>query len=255
MRVLACGALAAITAGCAGSPARGVPDPLGRSADSGEYAAFMGTGEEELSGQAFLTTKAGDVKLAAGRQVTLDPATGYARAWFRRYGTDVDRFAVPANDSLFRAARRTATANSEGRFRFTALKPGQYLVRSLVTWEAEGDSVRQGGVVAALATAGDADSPELVISRLFTADSAAMLGVELVIQEALGTRAYRSLGRVTGVACETEWEEPARQDLLLQAGRKGADAVIQAQCRKRGVDVRRGCLNRIECEGEGIVWR
>jgi hypothetical protein len=51
----------------------------------------------------------------------------------------------------FVAARKTTTADAEGRFRFTRLVAGTYLVRSMVTWQGRGDSVRQGGVVAALA--------------------------------------------------------------------------------------------------------
>jgi hypothetical protein len=39
-----------------------------------------GVGQLERRGQAFLTTEAGNVKVAAGRLVTLDPATTYARA-------------------------------------------------------------------------------------------------------------------------------------------------------------------------------
>jgi len=42
-------------------------------ADSAEYAAYEGQGTLELRGQAFLTSPSGDVKLAAGRLVTLDP--------------------------------------------------------------------------------------------------------------------------------------------------------------------------------------
>ena len=47
-----------------------------------EYEAFAGVVQLELRGQAFLTTEAGNVKVAVGRLVTLDPATTYARAWF-----------------------------------------------------------------------------------------------------------------------------------------------------------------------------
>ena len=137
--------------GCAPPTPIGVPRPLGLVADPQEYAPYSSSGSKALSGQAFLTTRGGDVKLAAGRLVTLDPATKYAKEWFRRFGADSRRFDVPAPDSLFIKARRTSTANAEGRFRFSDLPPGDYIIRSMVTWETgSAYSGLQGGVVASL---------------------------------------------------------------------------------------------------------
>ena len=124
--------------------------PLIVAADPAEYDAFAGSGAAELRGQAFLVTDGGEVKHAAGRVVTLDPATRYARQWFRRYGADAEYYQFAAPDSQFRLARRTAVAEAEGRFRFGRLMPGPYIVRSVVTWAMEEDSVEQGGVVGAL---------------------------------------------------------------------------------------------------------
>jgi hypothetical protein len=113
-----------LPAACASSLRNDGPAPFLRIADSAEYAAYIRNGTLEPAGQAFLTTKDGAVKPAAGRLVTLDPATSYARAWFRRFGADPDCFEDPAPDSCLAAARRTTVADADGRFRFARLAAG-----------------------------------------------------------------------------------------------------------------------------------
>ena len=43
--------------------------------DPAEYAPFLEEGTGVVSGQAFMKTRGGDVKLGAGNTVTLDPIT------------------------------------------------------------------------------------------------------------------------------------------------------------------------------------
>lgn len=45
-----------------------------------EYASIKVDGSETLSGQAFLTTMGGDVKVAAGQDIMLMPKTSYTDA-------------------------------------------------------------------------------------------------------------------------------------------------------------------------------
>ncbi|HLG05555.1 MAG TPA: hypothetical protein VI383_05355 [Gemmatimonadales bacterium] len=150
--------------------------------------------------------------------------------------------------------RRTATADTEGRFRFARLKPGAYLVRSVVTWKEEADSGLQGGVIAALVTVEEAADNELILSRRFTQDSAVVLGIVVASDSQLAKRPHRVIGRVTGNTCETENEALAREDLVYRAGKRGADAVARISCRKRGITLTAGCISRIECEGDAIAW-
>lgn len=243
-----------LAAGCAGSAAVVAPAPLARSSDSAEYASFAGIGGLAVSGQAFLTMAEGEVRLAAGRPVTLDPATTFARRWFGRLGADVVRFQAPAMHQEFNAARRMTVADAEGRFWFSGLRPGTYLLRSTVSWKSDADSVAQGGVVAGLVTVVEGAPNEVILHQLYTADSAAILTVAIVGDAERTGRRSRSLGRISGSSCDTEWEEPARKDLVLEAGRKGADAVVGVGCRKRGFGLMRGCLSQVVCEGEGVVW-
>jgi len=59
---------------CMGGSAGNAPIPM-LGIDSAEYAGYRTEGTLDLKGQAFLTTRSEEVKLAAGRVVTLDPAT------------------------------------------------------------------------------------------------------------------------------------------------------------------------------------
>jgi len=117
------------------------------------YAAYLAPGTATLKGQAFLTTRGGQVRTAAGREVTLDPATQFSMEWFTQRGTDLGTFLQdpPDTTGLFRRARRMVTADGDGRFEFDSLPPGAYLVRTVVTWDAPdpvwGTLTRQGGVV------------------------------------------------------------------------------------------------------------
>ena len=252
MRASGVGLMVAALASCMGGSASNPPIPM-LAIDSAEYAGFRAEGQLELKGQAFLANRAGDVKLAAGRVVTLDPATPYARTWFRKYGAEATRFEEQPEDSQFRAARRTAIADAEGRFRFAGLTPGTYLVRTLVTWQDEADSVEQGGVVAALAEV-EGFGAEVVVRERYTQESAAGLVVAILTDSELGGRRYRSIGRVTGDVCEPGSEQAARKELLVKAGQKRADAMVHVVCRKRGISLSKNCLSRIECAGEGITW-
>jgi uncharacterized protein YbjQ (UPF0145 family) len=253
MKLAAVSALVGVVTACAGSWLQVTPRPLSTVADSAEYAGFAGKGTLELDGQAFLTTRDGSVMAAAGRLVTLDPTTTYAREWFRRFGADFERFEDPAPDPRFVAARRTTVTDGEGRFRFARLLPGIYMVRSTVMWESEDWEVH-GGVVAAQVRVEEDEPNEVAVHRLYTPDQAAALGVEIVTDDELAERRYKVLGRVSGTACDTYSEEPARWDLTLQAGRKGANAVAGVVCRKRGISLAKNCISRIVCEGDAVGW-
>jgi hypothetical protein len=139
-----------------------------------EYAPYRLDGNSTITGQAFLTTRGGDVKRGAGRSVTLDPATSYTRAWYDQIGLDRDRFGEMPSDSLFRSIRRTTTADADGKFSFRNLPPGTYLVRTTVTWEVPTGSAYlptevQGGVVSVLAVVKGGETSELILNSLGSA--------------------------------------------------------------------------------------
>lgn len=138
--------------------------PLVLSSAPADYIGFGAQGTGSVAGQAFLTTRGGDVKLGAGRAVTLDPLTPFARAWYQRAGSRINGFDVSPPDSLFVINRREVVSDAEGRFQFKNVPTGQYLLRSSVTWEIPGQPL-QGGVVATLVSIGANDSVAVVLSR------------------------------------------------------------------------------------------
>lgn len=237
------------------------PRPLSVQGRPEEYVAFLQGGAGEIAGQAFLTTVGGDVKLAAGRLVTLDPATPVAREWFRRFGASVDGFAAPPPDSLVIRARRTTTANAEGRFRFTNLAPGSYIVRTVVSWMVPGTiNPMQGGVVAKLVEVQGTAPIEVVVNDVYTPDKTAMLGVELISDELLAARSFTVVGKAVGGSCQVGLFDPkptesaAKADALKKAAQLGADGVGRFTCTKYGVSFRPNCTARIMCEGDAIRW-
>ena len=255
--------LSLLCAACASSnPVPAVaPRPLALAPDSTEYVSFARPGSLELTGQAFLTTRGGDVKLAAGRMVTLDPSTSFSREWFRRFGADAGQFDIAPNERLFVSARRTTVADAQGKFRFVGLARGQYLVRTTVTWEtgsAYGDP--QGGVVAAIISVPDSTGNGVILNQVFTPSLASTLGIAVLRDNQLIVRQFRTLARVSGESCQVglleagPTEGDARSRLILSAARRGADAVAHVACTKHGMSFSPNCTSRIRCEGDAIVW-
>jgi hypothetical protein len=259
-RLVISGPALALLAGCTPVPqAAPAPRPIDVAADPSEYRAFLQGGSAELRGQAFLTTRGGEVRVAAGRLVTLDLATNYAREWFRRFGADAARFDALPPDTTFVRARKTTTANAEGRFRFSGLAPGDYIVRTTVTWEAGVSSSLQGGVVAALVSVKEGQADEVVLNQVYSPDAAAALGVRILTEDQL-SRPHRVVGRAVGVSCQVglvdspPTEAAARVDIAVNAARQNADAVTRIVCTRHGMSLRPNCTARIVCEGDAIAW-
>jgi hypothetical protein len=134
-------------------PLATIPPASVAYADS-DYAPYLKEGDATISGQAFLKTRSGDVKIGAGNVVTLDPATPHARAVIplrceavprcEYYLTHIVRQLVldenrcpqpPELDSLATQFHRTTVADASGRFSFDRLVPGSYFVSCRIVWE------------------------------------------------------------------------------------------------------------------------
>lgn len=85
-----------------------------------------------VSGQAFMKTRGGEVRYAAGNAVILEPATGHSEDVVISL---VRRHPVPPERPEIREFQKTTIADADGRFRFSDLQAGDYLVRTLVVWE------------------------------------------------------------------------------------------------------------------------
>lgn len=161
--------LVLLVAGCTGVHLmKTAPDrfrPM-TSADSLAYLPYLQAGNATIAGQAFRTTQGGDVKYAAGRTVMLDPITDYSKEYFAAIVTYGGHwYATPKSSETFSRARRTTTADAEGRFSFAAVPPGEYLVRTEVNWVGSGVTDESEGVIGATVRVAPGETKTLVVSR------------------------------------------------------------------------------------------
>jgi hypothetical protein len=107
-------------------------------AKEAEYKPYMQQGTSQIIGQAFLVQRGGGVVKAAGRNVTLDPATTIGNEWWGKAGKVWVHHALVPPSPGFVKARRTVVADADGKFSFKEIPAGKYYVCTEVTWEAGG---------------------------------------------------------------------------------------------------------------------
>jgi hypothetical protein len=129
-----------------------------------EYAELgMKEGTSGIRGQAFLTTRGGDVKLAAGRRVTLEPFVPATRSWYESHGNYFDPLSSP---DWYKRLTRETTADAEGRFSFSGLPPGEYLIRTSVTWSTGAPIGLEGGEVSLIESVAQREVKDVVVSKM-----------------------------------------------------------------------------------------
>lgn len=111
-------------------------------------------GESRIDGHAFLKKPNGRVMHAAGEFVWLIPATPYAKERMQRlYGNARFMSANAMNraegtDPKFYEFTRKTKAESNGRFTFDKVAPGEYFIATNITWkDEEYDVLSRGGAV------------------------------------------------------------------------------------------------------------
>lgn len=146
-----------LLAGCATTPqARTTPFI------ESDYAWASRPGTGAITGQAFLVTRGGEVKVAAGREVLLNPVTPYSTEWFDR--AVVAGMPLEPPDERFRKYHRTVVGDAEGRFRFTGLPAGDYYVASWITWEYR-PGLYSGGYAYSKATVREGATTDCVVTQ------------------------------------------------------------------------------------------
>lgn len=133
MRHLLVALLGLALAGCI-SPNQGRPLSFGEF-PSAEYQALAVHGNGRIDGRAFLKTRAGTLKPAAGKDVALIPATRYMAPLYKAYQ---EQRPLGEPDARAKIYTRTVRADAEGRFSFAQVPAGRYYLSCEVTWETTG---------------------------------------------------------------------------------------------------------------------
>lgn len=115
---------------CAGGLAR----PIQRTAafNNDEYLPYTKPGKSVITGQAFATTKSGEIRYAAGREISLHPATSYAAEYFN---IQVVRGAYMSEpDPRFLQFEKKTISDATGNFEFKNLPAGKYYIVTDFSW-------------------------------------------------------------------------------------------------------------------------
>lgn len=136
-----------------------------RGFDAAEVAYIREVGTNRIEGNAFLRQRGGGIVTCAGETVRLVPLGGFAKRYFRlRYveqkPATVDFFDAPSYNEHVRETR----CDSDGRFSFTRVAPGDYFVETTVSWYLSSLGTQGGDIGYALQVRGDSTTEHIVIS-------------------------------------------------------------------------------------------
>jgi hypothetical protein len=139
-----------LVSGCA-STEEAPPLPRAERFNEEQLAPFAGLGNSSIVGEAFLKTGSGEVKKGAGETVWLVPVVAYTTEHLYKEKLTGRKLAPPLDKRVYRFMRNTK-ADSEGRFRFDQIQPGEYYIYALILWSVPSMSV--GGEAGSKATGG-----------------------------------------------------------------------------------------------------
>ncbi len=131
-----------------------------------EYAKLPVSGTGTVSGSAFLKV-GGDVKVAAGEKVILNPVTSYSRQWYTVSYLGNSHLGPP--DKRIDKYIRIKKADAQGRFAFKNVPPGEYYIISVVNWETPAGSqrppVRQGVRLCKIITVKNHEETKVILTQ------------------------------------------------------------------------------------------
>lgn len=126
-----------------------------------EFANKKGTAT--VAGQAFMRRNDGIVVYAAGSQVYLLPNTAYIQEIVSKAAGAYGTINITNADQRLAQYIRRTQANGEGRFSFTGVADGSYIVGTNVSWMA-GD-YQQGGDLIQAVTISGGKSVDVILTR------------------------------------------------------------------------------------------
>jgi len=128
-------------------------------------AGFARKGTGKIDGQAFLKTRSGEVRVGAGNDILLLPATEWILTVF---DSDISLTDLPeAIQTAIAMASRTTQADGSGAFEFSGLPPGLYRMQTSITWEVPGQygGEQTGGLVTRLVDVHEGESVRAMLTR------------------------------------------------------------------------------------------
>lgn len=161
-------AIVAFLAGCA-APATPTVN-LGAPFDAADARRLLVPGVNTIRGSAFLRQQGGGVVTCAGSDVSLVPATAYAKRIYQAlYGTDQgqarhkgERFTVtPQSDEFGQLVKKTQ-CDAQGYFTFDRVADGDFFVETTVAWMVAG--VKNGGPIMRRVTVAGGSTAAIVIA-------------------------------------------------------------------------------------------
>ena len=159
--ILGIATIAVVMTGCGSIPSPTLNQPTSQT--EFEYKPYLRTGSGSVSGQAFFVQAGGVVVTAAGRTVTLDPATTTGKEWWAKAGKHYVHSAVVPASPNFKKSRRKTIADADGRFKFRELPAGNYFIRTDITWYSPAGT--QGGLVGKQITVRNGQTTELILNE------------------------------------------------------------------------------------------
>ncbi len=99
-----------------------------------DYEPYNKPGNATITGQAYATLRGGSARYAAGKTVTLVPATSYTAEWIGQISQS--KAAIAPADERFLKYEKQCLADDLGRFTFTGLPAGRYYLACPRFWDA-----------------------------------------------------------------------------------------------------------------------
>jgi hypothetical protein len=69
-----------------------------------------------------------------------------------------------------------------------------------------------------------------------------------ILQEVVGYSCARQLGSTPTI-------DEAKEALRVEAGKVGADGVVNVACEPTGISMKKNCWKAIECRGDAVKWK
>ncbi len=105
---------------------------------------ILKNGNNKITGQGFMTTVAGDIKLCSGKVVKAFPVTAYSKERISSiYGSEnggyspfTEKIKITGAPSGYKTLAKSTICDAQGNFEFNNLPFGEYYVQTRVVWAA-----------------------------------------------------------------------------------------------------------------------